>query len=120
MKSIREKYKSLEIAFVSAVFILVQSFSGYGISFDPPALIPMPQKITWGKFQFKIEGRESRIVSRIIANFPEAPFNADEAYSLTVDADSVILKAKTRKGLFRGMQTIKQLTFIEKDRKSVV
>jgi hypothetical protein len=73
----------------------------------------MPQKITWGKFHFKTEGSEFRIVKRIVARLSEVPINQDEAYFLRVDADSVVLKAKTLKGLFCGEQTINQLTFTE-------
>lgn len=78
-----------------------------------PALIPMPQKIVWNKQNFKIEGNESRIVNRIVFNFPEVLVNADEAYILKVTKDSVVLQAKTSKGLFRGQQTISQLTYTE-------
>jgi hypothetical protein len=113
MRSLGVKYKIAKMACWVVLFTLLQSFHGHCNSFDAPALIPMPQKITWGKFHFKTEGRESRIEKRIVARLSEVPINQDEAYFLRVDADSVVLKAKTLKGLFHGEQTIKQLTFTE-------
>ncbi|OFX63687.1 MAG: hypothetical protein A2066_11905 [Bacteroidetes bacterium GWB2_41_8] len=80
---------------------------------DVPALIPMPQKVVWNNQNFKIEGNEARIIQRIVTNLPEVSINPDEAYILKVTRDSVVLQAKTPKGLFRGQQTIKQLTFNE-------
>lgn len=111
--SLGVKYISSKIACFFALFMLLQSFHGHCNSFDTPALIPMPQKIIWNKFHFKIEGNESRIAKRIVANLPEVPINQDEAYTLKVNADSVVLIAQTSKGLFRGAQTIRQLTFTE-------
>lgn len=113
MKSLGVKYKIAKIACLMVLFMLLQNFYGHCNSFDAPALIPMPQKITWGKFHFKTEGSESRIVKRIVASLPEVPINQDEAYTLKVDADSLVLKAQTAEGLFRGEQTIRQLTFTE-------
>ena len=113
MRSLGVKYKSVKMACLVALFMLLQNFHGHCNSFDAPALIPMPQKITWGKFHFKTEGRESRIIKRIVTTIPEVPINQEEAYNLKVDADSLVLKAKTAKGLFRGEQTIRQLTFTE-------
>jgi N-acetyl-beta-hexosaminidase len=77
------------------------------------ALIPMPQEISWNKQNFKIEGNESHIIQRIVAQLPEVPINQDEAYLLKVNADSIILQSKTPEGLFRGQQTINQLIFTE-------
>jgi len=113
MRSLGVKYKIAKIACWVVLLTVLQSFHGRCNSFDAPALIPLPQKITWGKFHFKTEGSESRIVKRIVASLPEVPINQDEAYILKVDADSLVLKAQTAKGLFRGEQTIKQLTFTE-------
>lgn len=93
-------------------FLLLQNLYGE-ITIDVPALIPMPQHITWNNQFFKIEGNESRMVRRIVPSLPEVPINQDEAYRLKVNADSVVLVAETNKGLFRGEQTIKQLTFTE-------
>ncbi|MDP3916125.1 MAG: family 20 glycosylhydrolase [Bacteroidota bacterium] len=100
-------------------FFLLQNVCGQSQTTDVPALIPMPQKIAWNKQNFKIKGNESRIIQRIVANLPEVSINQDEAYILKVDADSVILQAKTSKGLFRGQQTIKQLTFSENGKQFV-
>jgi hypothetical protein len=100
-------------------FWLVQNMFAQSKTTSVPALIPMPQKIVWNKQNFKIEGNESRIIRRIVAQLPEVRINQDEAYILKVDADSVILQAKTPKGLFRGQQTINQLTFTENGKQFV-
>ena len=93
MRSLGVKYKSVKMACLVALFMLLQNFHGHCNSFDAPALIPMPQKIVWDKFHFKIEGNESRMLRRIVANLPEVAINQDEAYTLKVDADSLVLKA---------------------------
>lgn len=97
---------------VASCFLLLQNLHGE-ITVGEPALIPMPQKIAWNNQTFKVKGNESRKVCRIVADLPEVPINRDEAYILKIDADSVVLLAETKKGLFRGQQTIRQLTFDE-------
>lgn len=113
MRTLEVTYKSMKIACWVALFVLLPGFQAHCNSSDVPALIPMPQKITWNNQFFKIEGNDSRIVKRIVSNIPEVPINRDEAYRLKINADSVVLIAETNKGLFRGEQTIKQLTFTE-------
>jgi len=109
------KYTVVAVLF----FFLLQNLYAQTKSVDVPALIPMPQKIVWNNQNFKIKGNESRIIHRIVVNLPEVFINQDEAYILKVDADSVILQAKTPKGLFRGQQTINQLTFTENGKQFV-
>ncbi|MDP2114343.1 MAG: family 20 glycosylhydrolase, partial [Bacteroidota bacterium] len=112
VRSIR--YWSMKVIGSLVVFLwLFQNVFAQSQTTDIPALIPMPQKVAWNKQHFKIEGNKSRMVQRIVPNFPEVPTNQDEAYILKVNADSVILQAKTPKGLFRGQQTINQLTYTE-------
>lgn len=112
MKSRSIRYWSMNGTVSLVVFLwLVQTVFAQSKTNDVPALIPMPQKIAWNKQNFKITGNESRIIHRIVVNLPEVPINQDEAYILKVNGDSVVLQAKTPKGLFRGQQTIKQLTF---------
>lgn len=96
-----------------AVLCLLLLFSLHGFSKQTvvQALIPMPQKIEWNQQNFKIEGNETKMIHRLVNHLPDIPFNQEEAYLLKVDADSVILEAKTAKGLFRGQQTLRQLTF---------
>ncbi|MBW8334681.1 MAG: beta-N-acetylhexosaminidase [Prolixibacteraceae bacterium] len=114
MNSRSIRYWSMKVTGSLVVFLwLVQTVIAQSQTTDVPALIPMPQKIVWNKQNFNIEGNESRIIQRIVANLPEVPINQDEAYILKVNADSVILQAKTPTGLFRGQQTINQLTFTE-------
>ncbi len=112
VRSIR--YWSMKVISSLVVFLwLVPNVFAQSKTTDVPALIPMPQKITWNKQNFIVDGNELRMVQRIVVNLPEVPINQEEAYILKVDADSVILTAKTPKGLFRGQQTIQQLTFNE-------
>lgn len=76
-----------------------------------PALIPMPQIVHWNNSDFNLADSTSRFVQRIVPTIPEVQFNQEEAYFLRVNSDSVILEAKTREGLFRGLQTVRQLGF---------
>lgn len=112
VRSIR--YWSMKVIGSLVVFLwLVQTVIAQSQTTNVPALIPMPQIIAWNKQNFKIEGNKSRIIQRIVVNLPEVSINPDEAYILKVTKDSVVLQAKTPKGLFRGQQTIQQLTFTE-------
>lgn len=95
--------------FVSLSFIFLQSNAQTKF----PALIPMPQNVAWHDSNFKKNGNKQRIVEKIVAGIPEAIVNQDEAYRLKVNADSVVLTATTKIGIFRGRQTIRQLTFIK-------
>ncbi|MDO9040480.1 MAG: hypothetical protein Q7U65_03820, partial [Bacteroidota bacterium] len=93
VRSIR--YWSMKVIGSLVVFLwLFQNVFAQSQTTDIPALIPMPQKVAWNKQHFKIEGNKSRMVQRIVPNFPEVPTNQDEAYILKVNADSVILQAK--------------------------
>ncbi len=76
-----------------------------------PALIPMPQRIAWKGKEFGSDDNGNRIIRRIVEELPGVPVNQNEAYMLDVTPDSVILRAKTQAGLFRGEQTIRQLTY---------
>ncbi|BBE20173.1 beta-hexosaminidase [Aquipluma nitroreducens] len=92
-------------------FFLLQNLHGRTNNVDVPALIPMPQQIFRNNQSFKIDGNKTRIIQRIVSSLPNVPINQDEAYILKINADSLVLQAKTQKGLFRGQQTISQLTF---------
>jgi len=76
----------------------------------PPALIPMPQKVEWTGDLFRIKDNDPRIAKRLVANLSGVEHRTDEAYSLVVTADSVVVTATTPTGLFRGEQTLRQLT----------
>ncbi|MCK3683212.1 family 20 glycosylhydrolase [Maribellus sp. YY47] len=84
---------------------------------DPiPALIPMPQQIEWSTSSFNMADSSACFVQRIVADIPEVPLNKKEAYRLNVSADSVILEATSETGIYRGLQTVKQL-LVEKNGK---
>ncbi len=68
----------------------------------------------WKETQFeKIKSRT--IALHIVADIPGIKINPEEGYKLTVDNDSVVLIATTPKGIFRGVQTIRQLIVTEKN-----
>ncbi|HAQ21074.1 MAG TPA: beta-N-acetylhexosaminidase [Prolixibacteraceae bacterium] len=120
MKSRSVKKWCVKVIGTLVVFLwLLQNVLAKSKTADNPALIPMPQKITWNNQNFKIEGNESRIIHRIVHKLPAITNNQDEAYILKIDADSVILQAKTPEGIYRGQQTIKQLTFTENGKQFV-
>lgn len=84
-----------------------------------PALIPMPQEISWSEGIFRMSGNEHKVVKRMVDSLPGVAIHADEAYSLMVSPDSVVLQAMTPTGLFRGEQTLRQLTYVHKGREVV-
>lgn len=100
------KYTVVAVSF----FFLLQNIHGQTSNADAPALIPQPQKISWNKLQFRMDGNESRIVRKIVTHQPGISGARNEAYSLKITTDSVILLAETPAGIFRGQQTLNQLT----------
>lgn len=110
MRFEENKHGALQVLVAAVVFFSFLPFMKGQTTRDCPALIPMPQKMTWNKQHFKTEGNETRIAQRKLASLPEVPFNAKEAYVLKINSDSVVLLATTDEGLFRGQQTIRQLT----------
>ena len=78
---------------------------------EKPALIPMPQKLEWNGEVFKMRDSSACFVQRIVPEIPGVQLNNNEAYRLSVSADSVILEATSETGIYRGLQTVKQLVF---------
>lgn len=101
------------------------------------ALLPYPQQIEWKKqavsikhisvsAEEKLKGLlgdwldETGIVTssaskkyirlRLIEEMPEVPVNPDEAYKLQVNPVGITIEALTEKGLYWGIQTLRQLT----------
>ncbi len=99
-------YRLLTALLVAAVFFLCNSEKDL-----TPALLPMPQQVEWSTQSFDMADSSSRFVQRIVSDIPDAQLNGDEAYRLQVSADSVVLEATSETGLFRGLQTIKQLAY---------
>ena len=77
-----------------------------------PALIPMHQQLEWISEQFNLEDRNTCFIQRIIVNIFQILLNSNEAYTLKVPLNSVILEAKIETGMFNGLQTLKQLIFV--------
>ena len=107
------------VIIIISLILLSPDLSGQTEPTQVPALIPMPQRIDWNGRNFKPHSHDNRIVKRIVRMLAEVPLNRDEAYSLNVNGDSVLLEAETEKGLFRGMQTLKQLTFTQNGRELI-
>ncbi len=95
------------------LILLSQNLYAHPLKAETPALIPMPQRIIWNHQFFKMNGNEQRIVFRLVSDLADVELNPDEAYHLEINQDSVILQATTAKGLFRGKQTLRQLTVMK-------
>ena len=82
-------------------------------------LLPMPQEIevNWSqKHQIKNGELNNNIISiKKVSSIPEAKINQDEAYSLTLTPDSVLIKASTDKGVYWAKQTLNQLVLQAKE-----
>lgn len=113
MKIINIRYYCLK--FIVPLLVLlwfVQSATAQTKLADVPALIPKPQNMTRNQQYFTIEGNESRMVRRVVSKLSGIDRNQAEAYSLKVTSDSVVILAETQAGLFRGQQTLNQLTTV--------
>lgn len=73
----------------------------------------MPQNLDWNGQIFNMAYSSSRFVQRIVPQLDGIPLNENEAYTLEVTTDSLVISALTEEGLFRGLQTVKQLTFYQ-------
>lgn len=102
----RKYYPFLAILLISGILVSCGSKNNC-----TPALIPMPQQVEWRSQQFNMADSSDCFVQRIVAEIPGVQPNNNEAYQLSVSADSVILEATSETGIYRGLQTIKQLVF---------
>lgn len=84
-----------------------------------PALIPMPQSVVWTGDDFVSGENGEMIFKRVMESLPGVPFHSAEGYLLKVTRDSVILQATTAAGLFRGEQTLRQLTSIRNGKTTI-
>jgi hypothetical protein len=84
-----------------------------------PALIPLPQQIEWNGQKFNLADSSTRLVQRLVPHIAGVVLNHHEAYTLEVTNDSLILLAITPTGLYRGLQTVRQLTAVEKGKRMV-
>ena len=107
----RPKFCSFGNCLRAVGFILLGFGAGCHSGEGPvPALIPMPQSVEWTGDDFVSGGNEGRVYRRIREDLPDVPYNQGEGYILNVTRDSVVLQATTAAGLFRGEQTLRQLT----------
>ncbi len=89
-----------------------------GADFARPALIPQPQELSWKDEVFQLENNES-LIQRLVNELPGVPRNVEEAYRLKITADSAVLEAVTEQGLYRGLQTVRQLTYSNKGKQLI-
>ena len=82
-------------------------------------LLPMPQEIevNWSQKHLIKNGElNNNIISiKKVTSITEAKINQDEAYSLTITPDSVLIKASTDKGIYWAKQTLNQLVLQAKE-----
>ena len=64
------KYRMREILVAALFFFSFLPLVKGQAATDCSALIPMPQKLSWNKQNFKIEGNESRMAQRKVASLP--------------------------------------------------
>lgn len=102
----RKYYPYLTILLVVGILFSCRSKNDF-----TPALIPMPQQVEWRSQPFNLADSSDCFVQRIVPEIPEVQLNNKEAYRLSVSADSVILEATSETGIYRGLQTVKQLVF---------
>ncbi|HWR99009.1 MAG TPA: sialate O-acetylesterase, partial [Prolixibacteraceae bacterium] len=70
-------------------------------------------KIVWNGQKFKVGTDSNLLIQRVVEKLPGVPVSENEAYALNICADSAVLTATSGMGLFRGLQTVKQLTLEE-------
>ncbi len=70
---------------------------------DMPNLLPKPQEVEWGKGWTRLEN--ASVIKKELNGQ-----QSEEAYTLTVTKDSVIIKADSQIGFLRAEQTLDQLT----------
>ena len=115
----------------------------YPAMYSVPALIPMPQQVSWSKGKFLLAQYKSIVISTatlksealklqqylkqqglivpIVSTISKQPHIAletgdvsspqlkDEAYTLSVTPNKILIKANTSHGIFNAVQTFKQL-----------
>ena len=121
------------------LFILISLYIGIlaAQAANIPHLLPWPQKVAWNgkKFQYrgtfvsltenfcsigmeqpagnKITGNPSShpaLSVKWVEDFPDIPLNRNEAYKLRVTSKGVEIEAITETGVYRAIQTLRQLT----------
>ena len=100
-------------------------------------LLPWPQQVDWTKQTFSgkdislsLAGNTGQMVTgwlqesnininpaskkvfrvTLVENLPEATINQDEAYKLQVSSQGIAIEATTEQGVYRAIQTLRQLT----------
>jgi hypothetical protein len=109
VRSVRKWSVEVTVAMVVSLCLLQNVFAQIKSTYVP-ALIPQPKKISWNNQIFRMDGNASRVVTGMVTHLSGVGANWEEAYRLKVTSDSIVLQAETAAGLFRGQQTLNQLT----------
>ena len=104
-----KKTKLFYLLLSALVFISCNSEEKY----ETLQLLPMPQNIEVDRpqmHQLKNGELDNNIISiKKVSSIPGAKINQDEAYSLTITTDSVLIEATTDRGIYWAKQTLNQL-----------
>jgi hypothetical protein len=134
------------------IFCLLMVSHAKGEKQSYPALIPMPQKVSWGENEFRLntevyfksdcavgnfttqqvvdllqnagtkilygeaKPNSLRIDIQINGRIPEVPDNQSEGYRLEITPTQILLVGALPAGVFRGVQTLRQLVVATKGR----
>lgn len=91
-------------------------FPIYGNQNSTLPLLPKPQRIEYHKGKsFSLSSNDNRIppdklLVQLLDTLPEVPINQHEAYQLEITPQNIHVKAVTQTGIYRAMQTLKQLS----------
>ncbi len=91
------------------------SFPIHGNTHTSVPLLPRPQKIEYhkGKYFFHLKDSckipSDKLSTQLTDTLSEVPLNQHEAYKLEVTPEHIYIKAVTPTGIYRAMQTLRQL-----------
>lgn len=83
----------------------------------PIILLPMPQNMTFthtGHYRAKHwKALRQQLCIQQVKFLPKVPIHQEEAYMLNIRPEKITLTAITETGIYRGLQTLKQLAATE-------
>ena len=92
------------------LFSLIFSIIAIAVSAQNVGIIPQPQRVVVNEEHLKIEKKtKSKVQYQIIESIGVNGDNQDQAYTLEVNKNGIIVNATTEKGLFYGKQSVEQL-----------
>ena len=79
-----------------------------GLAAEHPALLPMPVEVKWGEGSLAAGKLTEKV--EVKAGLVSAPVCVDEAYTLEVHSDGIVIRANAPVGVLRARATLAQLT----------